>query len=155
MNEQETLSALAELVRNGGAIVSDGECSEIEIANAKASGHHFTDDQGFGFVIRSAEWLASREVAYFTQATEVQARKYKVRKCGGGAIAPDAKYFVMRYDAQAAHGAAARAALLEYAALIAKDCPDLAMNLLNDPELKDAPERAVRVRSMALRMRNA
>lgn len=132
--EQSVLSALAELVRNGGAIVSDAECSEIEIATAKARGHHFVDKQGYGFVVRSAEWLASREVAYFQTTTEVQARKYKIRKCGGGEIDPAAKYFVVRYDAKAEHGHVGRIALVHYCTAISEECPQLAAELFAELE---------------------
>lgn len=56
-----------QLVTDGGAIVSSGDCSEIEIANAKATGRFTVRDDGMGFVRRSKEWLAlqlAREKAH-------------------------------------------------------------------------------------------
>ena len=56
-----------QLVTDGGAIVSSGDCSEIEIANAKATGRFSVRDDGMGFVRRSKEWLAlqlAREKAH-------------------------------------------------------------------------------------------
>lgn len=56
-----------QLVTDGGAIVSSGDCSEIEIANAKATGRFSVRDDGMGFVRRTSEWLAlqlAREKAY-------------------------------------------------------------------------------------------
>ncbi len=56
-----------QLVTDGGAIVSSGECSEMEIANAKATGRFSVREDGMGFVRRSKEWLAlqlAREKAH-------------------------------------------------------------------------------------------
>ncbi len=56
-----------QLVTDGGAIVSSGDCSEIEIANAKATGRFTVRDDGMGFVRRTKEWLAlqlAREKAH-------------------------------------------------------------------------------------------
>ena len=41
-----------DLVRHGGAIVSSGECSEVEIAEANACGRFAVRDDGMGFVRR-------------------------------------------------------------------------------------------------------
>lgn len=51
-------------LRDGGAIVSSGKCSEIEIVNAQANGRFFVDSEGFGYVLRSNLWLESREYAF-------------------------------------------------------------------------------------------
>lgn len=56
-----------QLVTDGGAIVSSGDCSEIEIANAKSTGRFTVRDDGMGFVRRTKEWLAlqlAREKAH-------------------------------------------------------------------------------------------
>jgi hypothetical protein len=42
---------------SGGAIVSSNDCSEIEIADARATSRFAVDEDGFGFVLRSKEWL--------------------------------------------------------------------------------------------------
>lgn len=47
-----------QLVTEGGAIVSSGECSEMEIADAQATGRFSVREDGTGFVRRYAEWLA-------------------------------------------------------------------------------------------------
>lgn len=49
---------LRKLRENGGCIVSSADCNEIEIADAKARGDWWVDD-GFGYVLRLPEWLAS------------------------------------------------------------------------------------------------
>ncbi|MCK9587968.1 MAG: hypothetical protein WC069_06405 [Candidatus Shapirobacteria bacterium] len=49
---------LKQLATNGGAIVSSNSCSEMEIADAKATDRFFVDEEGFGFVWRSEDWLA-------------------------------------------------------------------------------------------------
>lgn len=51
----------------GGAIVSTGDCSEMEIADAKANGRFSILEDGTGFVRRTKEWLAlqlAREKAH-------------------------------------------------------------------------------------------
>ncbi|MBW4484907.1 MAG: hypothetical protein KME14_20420 [Tildeniella torsiva UHER 1998/13D] len=80
-------------------------------------------------------------------------RKYLLSKADGSELDPQAKYFVIRYDAAAEHGAAGRAALLEYADKIQEDCPELARDLLS--ELREAPEKDIRVRALFLLMRGA
>ncbi len=64
----ETPSHLIDqLVKEGGAIVSSGDCSEMEIADARATGRFAVRDDGMGFVLRSKEWLAlqlAREKAH-------------------------------------------------------------------------------------------
>lgn len=45
------------LTREGGAIVSSGECSGIEIAQAQACGRFAVRDDGMGYVLRPADWL--------------------------------------------------------------------------------------------------
>jgi len=49
---------LNKLVRDGGAIVSSGECSEMEISDARARGDFYVDDNSMGYVLRHKEWLA-------------------------------------------------------------------------------------------------
>jgi hypothetical protein len=56
-----------QLVTDGGAIVSSGDCSQIEIANAQSTGRFAVRDDGMGFVRRTKEWLAlqlAREKAH-------------------------------------------------------------------------------------------
>ena len=73
LNELQTNTAMTtsqlidQLVTQGGAIVSSGECSEMEIANAQATGRFSVRDDGMGFVRRTSEWLAlqlAREKAH-------------------------------------------------------------------------------------------
>jgi|APSaa5957512535_1039671.scaffolds.fasta_scaffold64314_2 hypothetical protein len=45
------------LASEGGAIVSSGRCSEMEIANARARGDFFVDKDGLGYVLRLKKWL--------------------------------------------------------------------------------------------------
>ena len=47
-----------QLVTEGGAIVSSSACSEMEIADAQATGRFSVREDGMGFVRRYAEWLA-------------------------------------------------------------------------------------------------
>lgn len=51
-------------LRDGGALVSSNECSVIEITNARSTNRFFVDDEGFGYVYRTPEWLESRESFY-------------------------------------------------------------------------------------------
>jgi hypothetical protein len=53
-----TNQLIDQLVTEGGAIVSSGECSEMEIADAQATGRFSVREDGMGFVRRYAEWLA-------------------------------------------------------------------------------------------------
>ena len=65
-----TTQLINQLVTEGGAIVSSGECSEMEISNAQATGRFAVRDDGMGFVRRSKEWLAlqlAREKAHPNQ----------------------------------------------------------------------------------------
>lgn len=48
---------LARLVDQGGAIVSSGDCSAMEIADARARGDFYVDGNSFGYVIRLKKWL--------------------------------------------------------------------------------------------------
>lgn len=48
---------LNQLATEGGAIVSSGICSELEIADAQATGRFAVDDDGLGFVRRTTEWV--------------------------------------------------------------------------------------------------
>ena len=45
------------LAKEGGCIVSSGSASVHEIADAKVRGDFYVDDNGFGFILRSKEWL--------------------------------------------------------------------------------------------------
>lgn len=56
-----------ELFHKGGAIVSSSDCSEAEIVAAQACGRFAVDENGFGFVRRTKEWLEinkNRELAH-------------------------------------------------------------------------------------------
>jgi hypothetical protein len=48
---------LEQLVKEGGAIVTSNECSEMEIADARATGRMTVDENGIGYVRRYREWL--------------------------------------------------------------------------------------------------
>lgn len=48
---------LARLVDRGGAIVSSGVCSEMEIADARARGDFYVDSKGLGYVLRLKAWV--------------------------------------------------------------------------------------------------
>lgn len=48
---------LARMVANGGAIVSTGVCSEMEIADAHVRGDIYVDEHGLGYVLRMKKWL--------------------------------------------------------------------------------------------------
>lgn len=47
----------SKLKSNGGCIVSSGDCSTMEIADAQARGDFTADEDGFGFVLRPHAWL--------------------------------------------------------------------------------------------------
>lgn len=53
-----TNQLIDQLVTEGGAIVTSGECSEMEIADAQATGRFSVREDGIGFVRRYSEWLA-------------------------------------------------------------------------------------------------
>lgn len=55
MNSADEL--LARLVERGGAIVSSGSCSEMEIADARVRGDFYVDGNGLGYVLRMKKWL--------------------------------------------------------------------------------------------------
>jgi len=67
-NTNMTMNQLInQLVTDGGAIVSSGDCSQIEIANAQSTGRFTVRDDGMGFVRRTKGWLAlqlAREKAH-------------------------------------------------------------------------------------------
>lgn len=48
---------LARLVARGGAIVSSGVCSEMEIADARARGDFYVDAKHLGYVLRLKAWV--------------------------------------------------------------------------------------------------
>lgn len=48
---------LKRIVDYGGAVVSSGECTEMEIANARARGDFYVDANGLGYVRRLQLWL--------------------------------------------------------------------------------------------------
>lgn len=53
-----TAQLITQLIAEGGAIISSGECSEIEIADAQATCRFAARGDGVGFVRRHREWLA-------------------------------------------------------------------------------------------------
>ncbi len=48
---------LKRIVDYGGAVVSSGECTEMEIADARARGDFYVDAKGLGYVRRHQLWL--------------------------------------------------------------------------------------------------
>ena len=153
---QDISDLLNELSEVGGAIVSSDSCSEVEIANAQADGRFAVGDWGMGYVLRTPGWLQVCEHAAELFSKAKDARKYVIAKADCSAIDPDAKYFVMRYDAGAEHGVSGQHALLEYAAqlvVVDGDCRDLAMDLLR--ELRQSPEQVIRVRAGILQQMGA
>lgn len=53
-----TMNQLFDKLRtSGGCIVSSGDCSTLEIADAQARGDFTADAEGFGFVLRPHAWL--------------------------------------------------------------------------------------------------
>lgn len=61
--EQHALSFLQKLSTEYGAIVSSGICSEMEIANARATDRFFVDNEGLGYVLRTQKWRELAEEA--------------------------------------------------------------------------------------------
>jgi hypothetical protein len=57
------IDILTALVDSQGAIVSAAFCSEDEIAFAKEKGRFYTDESGFGYVLRYQIWRESAESA--------------------------------------------------------------------------------------------
>lgn len=51
------IQLIERLTTDRGAIVSSGNCSEIEIAAAQATGRFAVNSKGYGFVWRYPEWL--------------------------------------------------------------------------------------------------
>lgn len=62
----------SKLKTNGGCIVSSGDCSAMEIVDARARGDFTADDDGFGYVLRPHAWLQkhSRFAAGATESCE-------------------------------------------------------------------------------------
>ncbi len=52
------IELIQQLVKEGGAIVSSNDCTEMELVDARLHGRFAVDDDGMGFVRRSKEWLA-------------------------------------------------------------------------------------------------
>lgn len=53
-----TMNQLFRKLRSaGGCIVSSGDCSAMEIADAQARGDFIVDDEGFGYVLRPHAWI--------------------------------------------------------------------------------------------------
>ena len=48
---------IEKMLTDGGAIVSSGICSEVEIAVAKSCGRFAVDENGLGFILRPEQWL--------------------------------------------------------------------------------------------------
>lgn len=59
-----------QLVTEGGAIVTSDECSEMEIADAQATGRFSVREDGIGFVRRYAEWLALQRASIIPKLDE-------------------------------------------------------------------------------------
>lgn len=57
--DAEIFELLAKLEKHGGAIVSSDDCPEIETANARLYGRFAVNADGFGFVLRTADWLTN------------------------------------------------------------------------------------------------
>lgn len=55
------------LFLEGGAIVNANVCSAYELASARADGRVYVDTQGFGFVLRTREWLDNVHALEFLQ----------------------------------------------------------------------------------------
>ena len=71
------------LVSHGGAIVSSGDCSEMEIADARVRGDFYVDDNGLGYVIRLKKWLDRVHAADgYMQSSDINATE-------GTAMTPD------------------------------------------------------------------
>jgi hypothetical protein len=62
--------------------------------------------------------------------------KYILAKSDGSNIDPEAKYFILRYDADSADREAARGALLHYAGLVQDSNPQLASDLRKQLEIE-------------------
>ena len=60
----DALSFIQKLASDGGAIVCSNECVEMEIVNAVTTDRFYVDEQGYGYVLRSPDWLATREKAF-------------------------------------------------------------------------------------------
>jgi cell pole-organizing protein PopZ len=64
---KKPIELINDLAYEGGAIVSSNDCSEMEIADAQATGRFAVDAEAFGYVRRTKEWLAlqkAREIAH-------------------------------------------------------------------------------------------
>lgn len=61
-------------LRKGGAIISAKQLDRLEVAEAKMDGQFFEDEQGFGYVWKSPEWLNTREKAFEKYADPVSPR---------------------------------------------------------------------------------
>lgn len=48
---------LAKLLHEGGAIVNANICTAHEVAQARCDGRLYLDPAGYGFVLRTREWL--------------------------------------------------------------------------------------------------
>lgn len=59
----------SKLKTNGGCIVSSGDCSAMEIADAQARGDFTADAAGFGYVLRPHAWL-QKHSRFASGATE-------------------------------------------------------------------------------------
>lgn len=51
------MELIQQLIREGGAIVSSNDCTEMEIVDARVHGRFAVDSEGMGFVRRMKEWL--------------------------------------------------------------------------------------------------
>lgn len=67
--------------------------------------------------------------------------KFIIRKADGSLIDPEAKYIVLRYDANSKDGNCSRAALLKYTSLIKSFNPQFADDLLKEIEIEQIKYR--------------
>jgi len=67
MTPEELINQLAS---KGGAIVSSNDCSELEIADAQATGRFAVDEEGLGFVRRTKEWLVKNRLPHEDEVIE-------------------------------------------------------------------------------------
>ena len=76
MTAEEFLNKLAE---ERGAIVSSGDCSAMEISYAQAHDRIYVDSAtGLGYVLRSKEWLQTREDTYLARTVKLNGKSVKI-----------------------------------------------------------------------------
>lgn len=120
----ETL--IARLISEGGALVSSNACSELEIADAQTTDRFHVDANGFGFVLRSQQWLDINKARENTPTKEDS-------QPGSGSIAAPAS------DAKP------RAVKLRYLLLSIHQLPELS----TPEEIKNACDLIIQVQEMS------